>query len=93
MSASASGEGERAGDWSGEGGMLPLPVDRVGVLVPAFGAFDGAGTAAGVVGDGAEERINVSFDGLVASLVARGEGFGRTFAPVDGISTGLVVAV
>lgn len=93
MSASASGDGERAGEWEEEEGMLPLPLVRAGVTVPAFGAIDGVVSAGGVVGEGAEERINVAIDGLVTSPVARGEDFGQEMASMEGFATGLVVAV
>lgn len=40
MSASASGEGERAGDWDGKERMLPLPLEIVGVVASLYDADD-----------------------------------------------------
>ena len=93
MSASASGEGERAGDWDGGDGILPLPLDRVGVTARVFGAFEGPGPAAVVVREGRSEGVIALFNGLVPCPVARGGVFGRALVPVDGLPISLVVAV
>ena len=93
MSASASGEGERAGDWDGGEGMLPLPLDRVGVTAPVFGAVEGPGPAAVVVREGISEGVLASFNGVEPCPVARGGVLGRALVPIDGLATGLVVAV
>ena len=40
MSASASGEGDRAGYWDWEEGMLPLPLEKEGLIASRYNADD-----------------------------------------------------